>query len=281
MAQVSSDIVVFSDANNYYQPETIKKLVAPFNDPHIGAVSGSKVIDQGDGNLGASEGLYWKYESFIKVRESRLDSCTSVSGEILAIRKNAYVSPSMNIINDDFYIAMQVIRQGYRLVYVPEARSSERVSLSAKDEIIRRARINAGRYQAISRAFEILPLTRPLLVWQIISHKFLRPLVPFAMIFMLFSNILLILIPSPSSSFLPSLVGLSYPFGLAFLVLQGLFYISAWIGTLMTEHGDQSKIARLLYLPAFLTNSNFAALRGFIQFLRGSPTHIWDRIQRR
>jgi cellulose synthase/poly-beta-1,6-N-acetylglucosamine synthase-like glycosyltransferase len=281
MNQVNSDIVVFSDANNYYQSDTIQKLVAPFNDPRIGAVSGSKVIDKGDGNLGASEGLYWKYESFIKMRESRLDSCTSVSGEILAIRKTTYVSPTMNIINDDFFIAMQVIRQGYRLVYIPDARSFERVSLSAKDEIIRRTRINAGRYQVISKAFEILPLKRPLLVWQIISHKFLRPLVPFAMIFMLITNILLILFASNSPSFVSSLFSLGYPFGLAFLIIQVLFYISAWFGTLMTEHGDQSKIARLFYLPAFLTNSNFAALKGFIQFLRGSPTHIWDRIQRR
>ncbi|MEW6403157.1 MAG: glycosyltransferase family 2 protein, partial [Chloroflexota bacterium] len=175
MPHARGDVIVFSDANNYYQPDTLIHLTTPFSDEKIGAVSGSKVIDRGDGNLGASEGLYWKYESFIKKQESRLGSCTSVAGEIFALRKNLYAPPPNNIINDDFYIGMQAIRQGYRLVYVPEAKSSERVSASAKDEIIRRTRINAGRYQVISLASQVLPKS-PLLVWQIASHKFMRPL---------------------------------------------------------------------------------------------------------
>jgi biofilm PGA synthesis N-glycosyltransferase PgaC len=60
MPFVRGEVVVFSDANNYYRSDTIKKLLAPFGNPEIGAASGAKVIDEGDGNLGASEGLYWK-----------------------------------------------------------------------------------------------------------------------------------------------------------------------------------------------------------------------------
>ena len=56
------EIIVFSDANNFYQPDSISQLVAPFNDPAVGGVSGAKVVDQESGSLGASEGLYWKYE---------------------------------------------------------------------------------------------------------------------------------------------------------------------------------------------------------------------------
>ena len=59
---VRGEIVVFSDANNYYQSDTILKLTQPFGNPDVGAVTGAKVIGQGDGSLGASEGLYWKYE---------------------------------------------------------------------------------------------------------------------------------------------------------------------------------------------------------------------------
>ena len=82
------EIVVFSDANNYYPVDTIRNLIRPFGDPKVGAVTGAKVIDQGDGSLGASEGLYWKYESFVKKQESRSGSCTSAAGEVLAIRKD-------------------------------------------------------------------------------------------------------------------------------------------------------------------------------------------------
>jgi poly-beta-1,6-N-acetyl-D-glucosamine synthase len=271
------EIVVFSDANNYYQPDTILKLIQPFGNPAVGAVTGAKVIGQGDGSLGASEGLYWKYESFIKKQESRAGSCTSAAGEVLAIRKNLYSPPPDHVINDDFYIAMQIVRNGYRLVYVPEARSIERVSPSAQDEIARRTRINAGRFQAITMAGQILPFNRPLLVWQILSHKFLRPIVPFCMIGAAISNLLAVLFPPQAKG----LWILSKPFSIIFLVLQILFYAAAWMGSKAINRGEQNRLVRLFYLPTFLTNSNYAALMGFFRFLRGSQSHMWERIQRR
>ncbi len=277
MPYARGDVVVFSDANNYYRPNTIKELLAPFGDPDIGAASGAKVIDEGDGNLGASEGLYWKYESFIKKQESRLGSCTSASGEILAVRKSAYVSPPDKVVNDDFYIAMQVIRQGYRFVYIPEAKAVERVSLTAKDEVIRRTRIIAGRYQAISMANNLLPFNRPVLVWQILSHKFLRPFVPFFMIGAAIFNLVAVLFPPQTSNVLL----LGKPFSTIMLSLQAFFYLLAWIGSRLVNSGEDTKLAKLLYLPTFLTNSNLAALKGFFQFLHGKQPQIWDRIQRR
>ena len=275
--QVRGEIVVFSDANNYYQPDTLLNLVQPFADPAVGAVTGAKVIGKGDGSLGASEGLYWKYESFIKKQESRAGSCTSAAGEVLAIRKNLYSSPPDHVINDDFFMAMQVIRKGFRLLYIPEARSTERVSASAQDEIARRTRINAGRFQAIAMAGQILPLTRPLLVWQILSHKFMRPIVPFFMIGAAVFNLLAVLFPPPTQGFWI----LSRPYSLIFLAVQIVFYGLAWLGTTTMSRGNQSRFMRLLYLPTFLTNSNYAALMGFFRFLRGNQSHLWERVQRR
>jgi biofilm PGA synthesis N-glycosyltransferase PgaC len=271
------EIVVFSDANNYYQSDTILKLTQPFGNPRVGAVTGAKVIGQGDGSLGASEGLYWKYESFIKKQESQAGSCTSAAGEVLAIRKNLYSPPPDHVINDDFYIAMQIVRSGYRLVYVPDAKSIERVSPSAQDEIARRTRINAGRFQAITMAKQILPFNQPLLVWQILSHKFFRPIVPFCMIGAALFNLLAVLFPPTAKG----LWILSKPYSVILLGLQTLFYALAWIGRKAGNRGEQNKLVRLFYIPTFLTNSNFAALMGFFRFLRGSQSHMWERIQRR
>ncbi len=271
------EIVVFSDANNDYQPDTILKLIQPFGNPSVGGVTGAKVIGQGDGSLGASEGLYWKYESFIKKQESQAGSCTSAAGEVLAIRKNLYSSPPDQVINDDFYIAMQIVRNGYRLVYVPDAKSIERVSPSAQDEVARRTRINAGRFQAIAMSKQILPFNRPLLVWQILSHKFLRPIVPFFMIGAALFNLMAVLFPPATKGFWI----LSKPYSLIFLGLQFLFYMLAWIGMKAGNCGEQNRLVRLFYIPTFLTNSNYAALLGFFRFLRGSQSHMWERIQRR
>ncbi|MGB8980993.1 MAG: glycosyltransferase family 2 protein [Anaerolineales bacterium] len=277
LPQASGEIIVFSDANNFYLPDTLCQLVRPFADPGVGAATGAKVIDKGDGSLGASEGLYWKYESFIKKQESRLRSCTSAAGEVLAIRKELYSPPPDHVINDDFFIAMQIVQRGYRLVYVPEAKSIERVSPSAEDEVTRRTRINAGRFQAMAMAKQILPFDRPLLVWQILSHKFLRPLVPFGMIGAALFNLLAVLFPPPGGG----LLMLARPYSAILLGLQILFYGLAWLGRNSGNRGEQNKLARLIYLPTFLTNSNLAALMGFVKFLRGGQSHLWERIQRR
>jgi cellulose synthase/poly-beta-1,6-N-acetylglucosamine synthase-like glycosyltransferase len=277
MPHATGEIIVFSDANNFYKPDTIQKLVQPFVDPHVGAVSGSKTIEKGDGELGNSEGLYWKYESFIKKQESRVSSCTSVAGEILAIRKNLYSTPPNHIINDDFFSAMQTLRQGYKLVYAEDAKSTERISPSAKDEMIRRRRINAGRYQAISMSFRLLP-KNPILIWQIVSHKYLRPLVPFFMIIVFLLNLIAVLIPyqRPDSWFY-----LSQPFGFILLILQIIFYLMAIIGMKIEKQQGNSRLRLLFYLPTFLVNSNFAALQGFFQFIKGGQGHLWQKVERR
>ncbi|MGB0383527.1 MAG: glycosyltransferase family 2 protein [Ardenticatenaceae bacterium] len=269
------EIIVFSDANNFYAPDTLRQLVAPFTEPTVGAVSGAKIIIKGDGPLGQSEGLYWRYESFIKQQETRLGTCTAAVGEILALRRSLWVSPPSEIINDDFYLAMRLIKRGYRVVYAPQARSFERVSLTAQDEITRRARIVAGRYQAISMAHKLLP-AHPVVAWQIISHKFLRPLVPLAMIGALLSNIIAVIRPAAKGE--GALLRLAPPINWLFLALQALFYALAWRGGRVEGPGMLQKV---LYLPSFLVNSNLAALIGLYRFLTGKQTPRWKRVPRR
>ena len=276
MSRVRHDIVLFSDANNMYERETLRELVKPFSEPTIGGVSGSKnILGTGDG-LTKADGLYWRYESYIKEQETRLGSCTGVSGEILAVRHNLYESPPDGAINDDFFIALGILRQGYRLVYRPEARSFEPSSLNESDESARRSRIVAGRYQVMGMSLQLLPWKNPLLVWQIISHKFMRPLVPFAMILALITNILAVL--WPSASFANQLLFLRPPFSFTLLSLQCAFYFLAWIGNRLKGRG---LIGKLLYVPTFLVNSNLSALRGLLSFLSGGQTVLWERVSRR
>lgn len=268
------EIIVFSDANNLYAPDTLRELVAPFADPTVGAVSGAKHIIKGDGALGESEGLYWRYESFIKQQETKLGTCTGVAGEILALRRSLWELPPSYIINDDFYMAMRLIKRGYRVVYAPLACSFERISPTAQDEMTRRARIVAGRYQALSIAHKLLP-ANPLVAWQIISHKFLRPLVPLAMIGALLTNILAVIGEVKEAE--GSWFQLASPFNWLFLLLQALFYALAWLGGKVESKGI---IGKLLYLPTFLVNSNLAALMGLSRFIRGQQSTLWKRVPR-
>jgi poly-beta-1,6-N-acetyl-D-glucosamine synthase len=271
------EIIVMSDANNLYSPATLRALVAPFQDAQVGASGGAKKILQGDGALGSSEGLYWTYESWIKKQETRLGCTTGAAGEAFAIRRSLFAPPPLGIINDDFYMMMSVIKRGYRMIYVPQAESYERVSLTSADEVERRTRIVAGRYQALTLLGELLPFGRPLIVWQVLSHKFLRPLVPFFMIGAFVSSLASILWASHQSTTMPFLQ-LAPPFNWIFFSAQVLFYLLAWIGHYFE---NSSTLGKLLYLPMFLVNSNFAALRGFVRFLARKQSVQWQRARRR
>ncbi len=267
MPQASGEIIVFSDANNLYRPDTLRELVQPFADPQVGVTTGAKQIVRGDGALGESEGLYWRYESFIKRKETAVDSCIGAAGEVMALRRDLFEPPPASIINDDFYLALRVLRQGYRVVYVPTARSMERVSLTAQDEVTRRTRIVAGRYQAMWRGRELLPWHRPLLLWQIVSHKYLRPLVPFAMITAFVAN---------GAAIWPR----SRRARLAWFIWWGqiLFYALSLAGMVRQPVG---KVGKLLYLPTYLVQSNAAAILGLYRFLSGQQTVQWRRVARR
>jgi cellulose synthase/poly-beta-1,6-N-acetylglucosamine synthase-like glycosyltransferase len=275
MRLATGEIIVFSDANNLYAPDTLRRLAAPFALGRVGAVSGAKRIVADEDALSASEGLYWKYESFIKQQESRLGTCIGSPGEVFALRRNLFDPPPAQIINDDFYMAMQVVRKGYRVLYIPEARSYERASASAQDEITRRARIVAGRYQAMTYAGRFLTLRNPVAAWQVISHKFLRPLVPLGMAGALIANALAVILPPPAGPL--RLLRLAPPYNWGLLTLQGLFYLAAWFGSAFKPGG---MIGKALYLPTFLVNSNMAAVIGLYRHLTGRQTVLWERVAR-
>jgi len=275
MPMARGDIVVFSDANNMYATDTIQKLVAPFDDKSVGAATGAKLIVQDNRDLSNVEGFYWKYESWIKTNESNLGSCSSAVGQILAIRRDLFQPPPTNIINDDFYQVLDLLRRGYRVKYVPTTKSYEYVSATANDEIVRRSRINAGRYQAIGMSPKLLPWKHPGLIWQIVSHKYFRLLLPFGYLAALIANILLVIWPQENSVY--PILSVSYPANWIFLALQLIFYSLALIGNLFNAKGIAGK---LLYVPTFLVNSNISALRGFWGFITRRQSHVWARVRR-
>ena len=277
MTHSTGEIVVFSDANNIYATDTLRQLIRAFDEPSVGAVSGAKRILKGDSPLGQSEGLYWRYESFIKERESRLGCCTGVCGEILALRRALFIPPPATIINDDFALAMGLIHRGYQIRYAPEAKSYEQVSGSASDEIARRARIIAGRYQAIASAHQWLPFKRPLLVWEIISHKIFRPLVPLAMLAALLTNAIAVLSLGAFDNPQSPLLSLAWPYSLGFLIGQIFFYVMAFWRRV---HPLKGKIGALLYLPTFLVDSNLAALMGLKRYLFNAQSTTWSMAKR-
>jgi len=115
------EIILFSDATSFYQPDVLKKIMPSFADLTVGCVGGRLVyVDPSESRVGRGAKSYWNYETFLKKHESRACSLIGVSGCLYAVRRSAYV-PLYDEACSDFIIATKMVEQGLRTIYEPEA----------------------------------------------------------------------------------------------------------------------------------------------------------------
>ena len=188
--QLHGDIVVFSDASSILTKNALRHLTANFADEEVGAASGIyHVVRKDEAQLGPQEDLYWKFETFLKVQEANIGALTGAHGSLYAIRKSLYPFPRVGTINDDFIIPTSVLHLGYRIAYEPQAIAYEQAS--EMEGFQRRIRITAGNVEQLFHINRLLWPSHPLVLFCFLSHKAARLLVPFAMIALLVTNILL------------------------------------------------------------------------------------------
>lgn len=266
-AAARGDILLISDANAFPEPDALRRLAEYFADPAVGCVSGA-VSARTDADrpspVAGSEGLYWRYEGFIKQSESAIASATGVVGSLLAIRRELFEPVPEGVVNDDSHLMHAVLRQGRRSIYAPEARAWRLPSRSAADERGRRARIAAGRWQHLTRR-DAWPLRSPMTVFFLLSHKFLRLLLPVLMALALVGNALLV-----------PLGGLTALTTLTLLGQLG-FYALAGYGWWLERGGRRSKLPMLAY---FVLNGSIATAHGLLRHLRGAQSVLWAKAER-
>ncbi|MFO1055790.1 MAG: glycosyltransferase family 2 protein [Dongiaceae bacterium] len=266
-ATAATDIVVLSDANALYAPDAIRRLAAHFADPAVGCVTGRRTVRPAAGTAGAAgagESLYWRYESKVKQLESRLGSTVAVAGEMLAVRRALLPPLPAGLVNDDAFIALAVLRAGRRVLYEPRALCWEPPSASMRDELVRRRRIAAGRYQLLAHP-GWWPWRRPGPLAMLLCHKLLRLVLPFLMLGALAANLALALWPP-----MPPLLQ-------ATLAAQLGFYGLALVG------GAAARAGRRWRIPAaawYLTVGHLGALGGFLRFVGGGQSALWEKASR-
>lgn len=268
LAHATGEIVVFSDANSMYRSDAIRKLTRNFADPQVGCVGGQLAVRPpapDDPSEGVPvERLYWRYESLIKRLESRVASTVGVAGSMLAVRR-ALVGPlPRGLINDDAYLGLSVLRRGYRVIYEPEAVGLEAPIETMRDEIVRRQRIAAGRYQLLL-SLGWWPWNRPGALLMLLAHKVMRLLLPFLMIGALVANAALLAWPP-----VPAAMQIV-------LALQFAFYCLAAVGFLAEHFGRRWRIPAVAY---YVIVGNLGSLRGFLRYVTGRQTAIWRKATR-
>ncbi len=184
------DIVAFSDANVTWQPDALRRLMAPFSDARVGYVCGEvQLVDPQGSN---QEGLYWRYELALRALESRVRSVTGGNGAIYATRREAYlvVDP---IMGHDLSFPFNMVKRGWLALAVREAQATEKMVPTIEGEFARKRRMMSHTWPIVVRGGMLSPRGYdPLYALMIVSHRILRYLTPFLHVIALIASIALL-----------------------------------------------------------------------------------------
>lgn len=269
MQEVTTEVVVFTDANTLLNKKVLINICRHFQDPSVGAVAGEKRVQIDDsGDATAGEGFYWKYESKLKAWDSELYSVVGAAGELFSVKTSLYIPVPVDTLLDDFMISMLIAQKGYRIVYEPDAYATENASANTKEELKRKVRIAAGGIQSFLRLMPLLnPLKHPILSFQYLSHRILRwTITPFLMIFCFFLNWYIVIVLKADVKYLVVLAG------------QILFYGFALLGWIMQS---QSIKIKLFFIPYYFCMMNYAVFAGIKRYLFSNQSVLWEKAKRK
>ncbi|PAW94034.1 glycosyl transferase [Mucilaginibacter sp. MD40] len=269
MEQVDTEVVVFTDANTFLNPEAIERICRHYSDRTVGAVAGEKrvQVDNSADASAAGEGFYWKYESTLKKWDSELYSVVGAAGELFSVRRDLYQDVPPDTVLDDFMISMLIAEQGYRIIYEPDAYALETASENVGEELKRKIRIAAGGIQSIIRLKSLLFSAKyPLLSFQYVSHRVLRwTVTPFFLILAFLINL--------------QLAAVHYSlFYILLLMAQVVFYLLAAIGFIMEKRHIRIKA---LFIPYYFCVMNYAVLAGIVRYFTKKQSAVWEKAQRK
>ncbi|MGH9325228.1 MAG: glycosyltransferase family 2 protein [Terriglobia bacterium] len=254
---VSNDLLVFCDATTLFAPPAVMNLIRHFQDPRTGIVAGALQF-RGSDEFHQTEGVYWKYESVLRMMEARLGLALSASGAIYALRRQCYRTLTADDVIEDCLIPMYARRLGYRVLYDPEAMGYEIPPSSVEGEFTRKVRFAVGGFRSLGVLTQSAFGSSLGMALAFISHKLLRWVVPFLLVGLLASDVFL-------------LGSASYR---GFFVAQVLFYSWAGLGFVFRDRVQKVRFALLGY---YLVAMNVALALGFLRFLAGREETLWQR----
>jgi len=265
MPFVEQPITIFTDANVMINPGAIRAMVRHYARTKVGGVSGEKVVmfDQ-RASAASTEGLYWKYESFLKKQDALLYSIAGAAGEMFSIRTALFEAIPEDTLLDDFIVSMNIIRQGYQIKYEPTAFASEGPSLNIMEEYKRKVRIAAGGMQTIARNLDILdPRVYGIFAFQFLVHRVSRwTVAPVFIVTAFISNLLLI---KENNLYLE------------LFCLQLVFHLAALSGGYLSNR--QIKI-KALHVPFYFEFMHYCVVMGWIRYFKGSQKTTWQKATR-
>jgi len=255
--ETKSELLAFTDANTEWAPNALHKLVANFADGDVAYVSGKLQLTASDGTN--REGLYWRYELWLRSNESKTGSITAGNGAIYAVRRSDYLEDA-SITGHDFGLPFRMVQRGRRAVFEPQAVALEKESRDLEDEFGRKVRMISRALRHVYNGSLLHPVP-PIYALELFSHRLLRYETGIIHLVLLATNVALVVGPTGR--------GLVYQIALG---LQLAWLLMALFGRLRIRIPG----AGIAYYYLLVT---LATLVGNYRFLRfGTPT-VWGKAE--
>lgn len=250
------EILIFTDANTQFRPDTVNELVKPFSHKSVGCVDGSK---RNSLDLITCESIYWRYEQWLKALGSKIGAVLGATGAVFAVRKSLYnpVDPSRA---DDFETAVGTRLKGYYCLYNENAVAAEPTpdNSSQFNRLVRIVSWMAG--SAVGLFKQALKKRRYALALQLFVHKMLRWNMGLFAVIASLAGIFLCVFDTPYSIIPFSVIVFN------FLALLGKF--------------GGAKLPSILRLPYFFWLMSLASLLGVVKAINSKAVSIWDHASR-
>ena len=256
IALARGEIVIFTDARQRIEADAVRILVQNFADPGVGCVSGELMLGEpSEGESQKGMGMYWRVEKKIREMESASGSVIGATGAFYAARRELLTPVPEQIILDDVYIPLTILRQRRRVLFDAQARAWDDPDLGSSREFARKVRTLSGNYQLVQLAPWSLTSENPAR-FQFVSHKLMRLVSPFALAAVLVSSFFL-----PQPIYRMALISQLVLYGLSLMAISSLAL------------GPLTRVADAALTFVVL---NTAALVAFANFVTGRKV-AWTR----
>lgn len=257
--ETSADILVMTDADTFFFPETLNNLLEPFRDPEVGGVQANLINKVDDEEQVAFQEIsYNKRELKIKQGEGTKGSVIGAGGYCYAIRQALYTPVPNGFYVDDFFVFMRVLQQGFKTSFADQAYCTMEVSGSSEVQFQRKVRISKGNFQNLAYFRDLSNPFAGFVGFAFFSHKVIRWIGPFLLLMMLIANSLL----------LPY-----HPLFQVTIALQLGFFALGLLDFLFREFNWN--VVPMRFISHFLL-MNLALMAGFFEYLFNPADGTWE-----
>jgi cellulose synthase/poly-beta-1,6-N-acetylglucosamine synthase-like glycosyltransferase len=246
-AAATGDLLLLNDVRQPLSLNATAALAAAMADDSVGCATGNLVLAGGAGS-----GVYWRYENWIRLQESRFRGVVGMTGPIAMMRRADLRPLPEDLILDDVWIPMQLGLAGKRVAFVPEAEAHD-AAFEDEREFRRKARTLAGNYQLFGRMPALLSPLANRIWFETISHKIMRLAAPWLLV--------LLAVVSAGAAITSESLGMR-----GLLAGQIGFYAAAAVG---------GRAGRLAGVARTFVVLNAAAVAGLYRYLTGRQRVTW------